>query len=200
MQKIPVAITSERLTAAASSWIEVALFDGALAIDATVGNGYDALFLGHRVGPKGKVLGFDVQKAALAGAREILKFVGSIDHVSLIHDSHTRLADYLPAGAVIHAAMFNLGYLPRGNRRIITRPETTVLALRSVLEHLAERGRVTLLVYRGHEGGVPEYQGVRQFVEELPEDGWLVEELASTSDSPVAPRLFRIQRKINSQN
>ena len=200
MQKIPVAITSERLTAAASSWIEVALFDGALAIDATVGNGYDALFLGHRVGPKGKVLGFDVQKAALAGAREILKFVGSIDHVSLIHDSHTRLADYLPAGAVIHAAMFNLGYLPRGNRRIITRPETTVLALRSVLEHLAERGRVTLLVYRGHEGGVPEYQGVRQFVEELPEDGWLVEELGSTSDSPVAPRLFRIQRKINSQN
>ena len=200
MQKIPVAVTSERLTAAASSWIEVALFDGALAIDATVGNGYDALFLGHRVGPKGRVLGFDVQKAALAGAREILKFVGSIDHVSLIHDSHTRLADYLPAGALIHAAMFNLGYLPRGNRQIITRPETTVLALRSVLEHLAERGRVTLLVYRGHEGGVPEYQGVRKFLEELPEDEWLVEELASTSDSPVAPRLFRIQRKTNSAN
>ena len=200
MQKIPVAVTSERLTAAASSWIEVALFDGALAIDATVGNGYDALFLGHRVGPKGRVLGFDVQKAALAGAREILKFVGSIDHVSLIHDSHTRLADYLPAGALIHAAMFNLGYLPRGNRQIFTRPETTVLALRSVLEHLAERGRVTLLAYRGHEGGVPEYQGVRKFLEELPEDEWLVEELASTSDSPVAPRLFRIQRKTNSAN
>ena len=65
MPKILVAVTEERLTAAASSWIEVALFDGALAIDATVGNGYDALFLAHRVGPKGKVLGFDVQKAAL---------------------------------------------------------------------------------------------------------------------------------------
>ena len=196
MPKILMAVTNERLTAAASSWIEVALFDGALAIDATVGNGYDALFLGHRVGPKGKVLGFDVQKAALAGAREILKFVGSIDHVSLIHDSHTRLADYLPTGAVIHAAMFNLGYLPRGNRQIITRPETRVPALRAVLEHLAERGRVTLLVYRGHEGGVPEYQGVRQFLEELSEDEWLVEELASTTDSPSAPRLFRVQRKI----
>jgi SAM-dependent methyltransferase len=195
MPKILMAVTNERLTAAASSWIEVALFDGALAIDATVGNGYDSLFLGHRVGPKGKVLGFDVQKAALAGAREILKFVGSIDHVSLIHDSHTRLADYLPTGAVIDAAMFNLGYLPRGNRQIITRPETTVPALRSVLEHLAERGRVTLLVYRGHEGGVPEYQGVRQFLEELSEDKWLVEELASTTDSPSAPRLFRVQRK-----
>jgi SAM-dependent methyltransferase len=197
MPEIIVAVTEERLTAAASSWIEVALFDGALAVDATVGNGYDALFLGHRVGPKGKVIGFDVQKAALAGAREILKFVGSINHVSLIHDSHTRVADYLPPGAAIDAAMFNLGYLPRGNRQIITRPETTVQALRSVLEHLAEHGRVTLLVYRGHEGGVPEYEGVRQFLEGLPGDKWLVEELVSRSDSPVAPRLFRVQKRSN---
>ena len=197
MPEIIVAVTEERLTAAASSWIEVALFDGALAVDATVGNGYDALFLGHRVGPKGKVIGFDVQKAALAGAREILKFVGSINHVSLIHDSHARGADYLPPGAAIDAAMFNLGYLPRGNRQIITRPETTVQALRSVLEHLAKHGRVTLLVYRGHEGGIPEYQGVRQFLEGLPGDAWLVEELASTSDSPVAPRLFRVQKRSN---
>jgi hypothetical protein len=195
MPEIPVAVTEERLTAAATSWIEVELFDGALAVDATVGNGYDALFLAHRVGPKGKVLGFDVQKAALAGARELLKFVGSIDRVSLIHDSHSRLADYLPPGAAIQGAMFNLGYLPRGNRRIITQPDTTVMALRSVLEHLAERGRVTLLVYRGHEGAVPEYQEVRKFLEQLPDDKWLVEELASTSDSPVAPRLFRIQKK-----
>ncbi len=196
MPEISVAVTEERLTAAATSWIEVELFDGALAVDATVGNGYDALFLAHRVGPKGKVLGFDVQKAALAGARELLKFVGSIDRVSLIHDSHSRLADYLPPGAAIQGAMFNLGYLPRGNRRIITQPDTTVMALRSVLEHLAERGRVTLLVYRGHEGAVPEYQEVRKFLEQLPDDKWLVEELASTSDSPVAPRLFRIQKKL----
>src|ERR1700681_3663185 len=196
MPKILVAVTEERLTAAASSWIEVALFDGALAIDATVGNGYDTLFLAHRVGPKGKVLGFDVQKAALAGAREILKFVGSIDRVSLIHESPTRFSDFLPAGSTIAGAMFNLGYLPRGNRQIITRPDTTVLALRSVLEHLAEHGRVTLLVYRGHEGGIPEYEGVRQFLEELSADEWLVEELASTTDSPTAPRLFRVQRKI----
>jgi SAM-dependent methyltransferase len=200
MSKILVAVTEERLTAAATSWIEVALFNGALAVDATVGNGYDAQFLAHRVGPKGKVLGFDVQKAALAGARELLKFVGSIDRVSLIHDSHSRLANYLPAGATIEGAMFNLGYLPRGNRQIITQPETTVMALRSVLEHLAERGRVTILVYRGHEGAVPEYQEVRRFLEQLPEEKWLVEEFASTSDSPIAPRLFRIKKRLISED
>ena len=57
MPKILVEVTEERLTAAAASWIELALFDGAVAVDATVGNGYDTLFLAHRVGPRGKVLG-----------------------------------------------------------------------------------------------------------------------------------------------
>jgi SAM-dependent methyltransferase len=191
-----VTVTDQRLTAAASSWIEVALFDGALAVDATVGNGYDTLFLAHRVGPKGRVLGFDVQKAALAGAREVLKFVGSLDRVSLIHDSHSRLANYLPAEAAIQGAMFNLGYLPRGNRQIITRPDTTIMALRDVLANLAARGRITILVYRGHEEGILEYVEVRQFLEQLSDEEWIVEEFVSASDSPIAPRLFRVQRNL----
>jgi hypothetical protein len=196
MSKILVTVTDQRLTAAATSWIEVALFDGALAVDATVGNGYDTLFLAHRVGSKGTVLGFDVQKAALAGARELLKFVGSLDRVSFIHDSHSRLANYLPAGAGIQGAMFNLGYLPRGNRQIITRPDTTIMALGGVLANLAARGRITILVYRGHEEGILEYVEVRKFLEQLSDDEWMVEEFASTSDSPIAPRLFRVQKQL----
>ena len=196
MPKILVAVTDQRLTAAATSWIEAALFDGALAVDATVGNGYDTLFLAHRVGPKGTVLGFDVQKAALAGARELLKFVGSLDRVSFIHDSHSRLANYLPADAAIQGAMFNLGYLPRGNRQIITRPDTTIMALGGVLANLAARGRITILVYRGHEEGILEYVEVRKFLEQLSDDEWMVEEFASTSDSPIAPRLFRVQKQL----
>jgi SAM-dependent methyltransferase len=195
MPKILVATTTERLTAEAANWIEGELTEGALAVDATVGNGYDTLFLAHRVGPRGKVIGFDVQKAALAGARELLKFVGSVDRVSLIHDSHSRLEDYLPVGATIQGAMFNLGYLPRGNRQIITKADTTVAALRAVLDHLADRGRVTLLVYRGHAGGPEEYTELRRFLEQLPDDAWHIEELVSSSDSPIAPRLFRISRK-----
>jgi hypothetical protein len=194
MPRILVAVTNQRLTAAATSWIETALFDGALAIDATVGNGYDTLFLAHRVGPKGRVLGFDVQKAALAGARELLRFVGSIDRVSFIHDSHSRLADYLPPDTPIGGAMFNLGYLPRGNRQIVTRPDTTIAALQGVLAHLAARGRITILAYRGHDEGILEYVEVREFLEHLPDEEWNVEEFASVNDSPVAPRLFRIQR------
>jgi hypothetical protein len=165
-------------------------------VDATVGNGYDTVFLAHRVGPNGTVLGFDVQKAALAGARELLKFVGSMGRVSLIHDSHARLANYLPQGSYVQGAMFNLGYLPRGNRKIITRPDTTIAALETLLQHLAPNGRITVLAYRGHEGGIPEYEEIRKFLEGLPDAEWLVEELAGNGDSPTAPRLFRIAKKI----
>jgi 16S rRNA C1402 N4-methylase RsmH len=192
MSKIIVETADQRLTLAASSWIEIALFDGALAVDATVGNGYDTLFLAHRVGSNGTVIGFDVQKAALAGARELLKFAGSMGRVSLIHDSHSRLENYLPPAAKVQAAMFNLGYLPRGNREIITRPETTIAALEALLRHLAANGRITVLAYRAHEGGVREYEEVRKFLERLSE--WSVEEFAGMGDSPAAPRLFRIAK------
>src|SRR6516165_11009885 len=152
MQEIPLVVSEKRLTVVAHEWLAEVLFDGAFAVDATVGNGYDTLFLAHRVGPNGTVRGFDVQKAALAGARELLKFAGSIGRVSLIHDSHSRLTNYLPEGACVRGAMFNLGYLPRGNREIITRPDTTIAALQALMQHLATDGRITVLAYRGHEG------------------------------------------------
>src|ERR1700750_3251229 len=119
MPNIIVEVTEERLTAAAASWIEVALFDGALAVDATVGNGYDTLFLAHRVGSRGRVLGFDVQKGALNGAPQILQFAGTLDRVTLLLENHAEVGRHLAHDQRVQGAMFNLGFLPRGNRQII---------------------------------------------------------------------------------
>ena len=152
MQKFTLATTNDRLTSAASSWLEEALFDGAFAIDCTIGNGYDTLFLAHRVGPNGKVLGFDVQEAAIASTREMLELAGLMDRVSLILDCHSQLEKYLPASAIIHGAMFNLGYLPRGSQEIITHSQTTIPAVAAVIRHLIPGGRLTVLAYRGHPG------------------------------------------------
>jgi predicted methyltransferase len=194
MQKFTLATINERLTSAASSWLEQALFEGAFAVDCTVGNGYDTLFLAHRVGPSGKVLGFDIQKAALASAQEVLKFVGSMNRVSLILDCHSTLEKYLAPGSKINGAMFNLGYLPRGSRGIITRPEKTIPALEAVIRNLAEGGRLTVLSYRGHPGGALEYEELHSFFSKIVPAEFLVEEYASTADSPDAPRLFRLQK------
>jgi predicted methyltransferase len=198
MQEIPLVVSEKRLTVAAHNWLEETLFDGAFAVDATVGNGYDTLFLAHRVGPSGSVLGFDIQKPALAGAHELLRFVGSAGRVKLVHECHSRIRAHLESN--VDAAMFNLGYLPRGNRALITRPETTVAALRDILVRLNPAGRITILAYRGHPGGAEEYTHLREFLIALPMAEYAVDELAGQADMVESPRLFRIRKKSNRES
>ncbi len=46
--------------------------EGDVAIDATVGNGFDTLFLAQRVGSQGLIFGFDIQEQAIASTRKRL--------------------------------------------------------------------------------------------------------------------------------
>jgi hypothetical protein len=197
MQEIPLVVSQKRLTVAAHDWLAETLFDGAFAVDATVGNGYDTLFLANRVGPNGFVLGFDIQKPALAGAHELLRFAGQANRVKLVHECHSRIGSYLDKN--VDGAMFNLGYLPRGSHSLVTRAETTVSALQSILTRLNRGGRITVLAYRGHQGGPEEYARLREFLLSLSMAEYTVDELVGISDLPESPRLFRIQKKSNSE-
>ena len=49
---------------------------GDAAVDATLGNGHDALFLAQCVGSSGMVFGFDVQQEALNNTRERFESAG----------------------------------------------------------------------------------------------------------------------------
>ena len=109
------------------------LKSGDFVIDATVGNGHDSLLLAERVGIEGRVLGFDIQKAALTLAAHL---VGLLPQVSLIHAGHETLSEHLSADEEVAAVMFNLGYLPGGPKEIITRAETTLAALEQALSHM----------------------------------------------------------------
>jgi ubiquinone/menaquinone biosynthesis C-methylase UbiE len=61
MSSISLEVSQVRLTKVAATWVTATLPEGGFAVDATVGNGYDTLFLADRVGKNGRVLGFDVQ-------------------------------------------------------------------------------------------------------------------------------------------
>ena len=69
-------MTQRPLTTLAQQAVAAVLGPGGLAVDATVGNGHDTLFLARRVAPRGRVFGFDIQPAALAGARRRLAAAG----------------------------------------------------------------------------------------------------------------------------
>jgi methylase of polypeptide subunit release factors len=194
MSSIPLEFSETKLTRLAADWIAGAIGQGAIAIDATVGNGYDTLFLAHAVGPSGHVIGFDVQKAALKNASELLRFTGMIDRVRLVLGCHSGIEDYLRNGRPVQVAMFNLGYLPRGDRSIVTRAPTTLAAIDGLLRHLSSSGRVTILSYRGHTGGPEEYEAVKRYLDS-PREDLLVREVASQFDSETTPRLFLLEKR-----
>ena len=107
---------------------------GARVIDATMGNGKDTLWLAGLVGETGKVYAFDVQKDAVERSRARLEEAGLLDRVRLIHDGHERVLSHVQEP--VDAAVFNLGWLPGGDKRFTTRVDTTLQALKGCLELL----------------------------------------------------------------
>ena len=54
----------------AHRFLRLALKEGDLCVDATMGNGHDTAFLAQLVGASGKVLGIDLQDSAIDNARQ----------------------------------------------------------------------------------------------------------------------------------
>lgn len=148
------------------------LHTGDIAIDATVGNGHDTLFLATQVGSAGKVYGFDIQQQALDSAWQRLEQAGQTAPVSLYHAGHEVMAMLLPESVAgrVKAVMFNLGYLPGGDKQRTTSTSTTLAALQAALSLLAPGGVISLLAYTGHPGGREEAEQVKGWAAALAQD------------------------------
>lgn len=146
---------------------------GETVIDATLGNGHDTLFLAQTTGDRGHVYGFDVQEAAVEASRRRLASAGiEEERYTLFLRNHAEMLDVLPSGVRGHVAavMFNLGYLPGSDRRIMTQEASTLQALDAALAVLRSGGIITAVVYPGHEGGEREAAAVERWASELPQE------------------------------
>lgn len=142
----------------AHEWAAKVLTPGGTSIDATTGNGHDTLFLAKQVGPNGRVFGFDIQEQAIIQTRKRLLAENEHHQVTLFHKSHHQMQEVLPddlAGNV-QVVMFNLGYLPHGDKALITQPDTTIKAMDISLHYLAPSGLLVAALYTGHPGGQKE--------------------------------------------
>jgi SAM-dependent methyltransferase len=130
-------------------------------IDGTCGNGYDTLFL-SRIAKK--VYAFDVQEVAIENTRERLhrnlRF-----NADLILDSHENVDKYVDKE--IKAALFNLGYLPGSDKRVVTEGRSTIEAIKKIQNMLAVGGIICLVVYTGKFGGEDESSDVLAHVRSL---------------------------------
>ena len=193
-------------------------------VDGTCGNGHDTLFLAETLRaithkPHG-VFAFDVQPEAIAAT---LARLGALaDGVSLLQESHARLLEELarterypaslaglfphpaggrrpdgntaPAPVRIAAAMYNLGFLPRSDKRITTSAASTLASLESAATLLVPQGLLAVHAYGGHPGGLEELEAVDAWHAALPFGEWTVARYALHNKARNPEALFLAEK------
>lgn len=154
-------LSLEKLTDLAHNFMAAHIKPGDRVIDATAGNGHDTLFLAGAVGPSGLVYAFDLQEAALRETAARLQDSGFTDRVKLVKTGHETLSGY--AEPPVSAVMYNLGYLPGGDKKITTAAETTLTSIGQALKLLSPGGLISIIFYSGHESGKIEKDALLEY-------------------------------------
>lgn len=164
---------------------------GDIVVDATCGNGQDTLILAELVGETGKVFAFDLQETAIERTRERLGAAGLLERVHLVHAGHERMAGFV--SEKLRAVVFNLGYLPAGDRQVTTTAKTTIAALDVGAELLVPGGILLIAVYTGHDGG-QEWFAVREWAAALDPNSFNVWQSRQLNRSEAAPFVVLVER------
>ena len=142
------------------------LSEGEVAVDFTMGNDNDTLFLSRTVGEGGRVYAFDIQEEALYSTKAHLEREGAPKNYTLICASHHRVREFVKEP--IKAGIFNLGYLPRSGRKTVTTMrETTMPAVEAAIDMLLPDGVLIVAIYPGHEEGALEGDMLREYFKTL---------------------------------
>jgi hypothetical protein len=151
---------------------------GDIVVDATAGNGHDTLFLSQIVlcHPEGSVYAYDIQKEALDNTKNLLLTKLPPDQLSRVilcnqsHETIHKIA-FQKAPRLI---VYNLGYLPGGDKAITTQTKTTLKSMKSCLQLLSQGGALSITCYPGHEEGAREEKAITEFLSSLPSKEWLI--------------------------
>lgn len=157
------------VTKLAHEYLASAILQGSAAIDLTAGNGLDTLFLAELVDESGIVHAFDIQPEAIAICRQRLSQASLAHRVHLNQLDHAHWPTCVPIEDLsrLSAVVMNLGYLPGGDHSITTKAESTIDAVRSALKLLRPGGRLSIVAYTGHQGGLAESMAIENVLAEL---------------------------------
>lgn len=162
----------DRILPFARILLQKAVSPGDIAVDATAGNGHDTLYLTNLVGEQGHVYAFDIQEQAINQTRTRLQ-ENQCEHLAtLFLSSHDQLSHLLPKeeSRKLTGAIFNLGYLPGGDKEVVTEAHSTISAIEQLLECMEVEGIIILVVYHGHPEGAIERDELMQYVKSLPQE------------------------------
>lgn len=175
------------------TYIKDIINEGDVVVDATMGNGYDTLYLAQKVGKNGKVYAFDVQEEAIKSTSKKIEREGFNSSVELILDGHQNMDNYVKEE--VSCILFNLGYLPRAKHQIITKSDTTITAIEKGLKLLKPNGVMSIAIYSGHEGGMDEKEAVYEYTSKLDQNYFNVLSTKFINQINNPPELILIEKK-----
>ena len=129
-------------------------------IDATVGNGFDTVLLASLAK---QVIGFDIQKIAIDRTLSKLAEL-SIHNVTLKHASFENMVNH----ENIKGTVFNLGYLPNGDKSITTNADIALNTLKKIVLKMRKDDFILITAYPGHPEGKNEADMILSYVRTLP--------------------------------
>lgn len=137
------------------AWIQEHIEPHFHCIDLTCGNGHDTKLLAQLCN---HVIAVDIQPQAIENTKKRLKDFNNVEYIMKDH-SKLNFEEYSP----INGAIYNLGYLPHGDKSLITKTESTIKSLNALLPHLTDF--LVITCYPGHEGGDVEAEAVKAWIE-----------------------------------
>lgn len=162
---------------------------GDIAIDATCGNGFDTVFLAKVVGPNGTVHAYDIQSIAIENTKKLARKLGL---TNIIYHLASHETIDLPK---IDGVIFNLGYLPNGDKTITTDAFVVLKTLQKLITMMDQNQTmfIVLVLYPGHEEGKKESLILEDFLSRL-DSIYLVSKIVHFNQNN-APYIMTIEHK-----
>ena len=155
-------------------WRNIVL-PGDIVIDATCGNGHDTLFLANLLLQNGTLYALDIQPEAIAKSRQSIEEAFSKEvcaRIKFVEGCHSKFPSEIQSGSV-KLIVYNLGYLPGGDKALTTQLQTTLESVTSALELLTTGGMISITCYPGHDEGMIEEKALVEFAAKLDSKTWI---------------------------
>ena len=159
------------------------------AIDATCGNGHDAAFLAPLIS---SLSVYDIQESALEITKK--RLTNTACQINFNLRSHT---DFIEKTA--NLIIYNLGYLPGGNKEITTQTASTIISIEKALSILAPKGAISITCYPGHTEGKKEETALIKLANSLDPNLWKAY-WHKQINNPIAPSLLWIKKIKNQES
>jgi tRNA G37 N-methylase Trm5 len=148
-------------------WIEL-LSPGDRVIDATCGNGHDTLAL-SKMGAT--IYAMDLQQKALESAKNRLVEEGVAEPVTFIQGCHSKFPEEI-LNESIKLIVYNLGYLPGGDKEVTTKVMTTLTSIKNAEPLVVPGGAISITCYPGHPEGKREEEQLLDYCHTLDPKQW----------------------------